>query len=53
VSGETVNYELEKVKKAAIRSEVARERELVVKVGEIECLGRKERVIRKGDGGEV
>ena len=45
--------ELEKVKKAAIRIEDARERELVVKVGEIECSGRKERVIPKGDEGVV
>jgi hypothetical protein len=36
--------DLEKVKEAAIRSEEERERELVVKVGEIVCPGKKERV---------
>jgi len=45
--------ELEKVKEAAIRSEEERERELVVKVGEIECSRRKEKGGPKVGGGKV
>jgi hypothetical protein len=44
--------ELQKVKEAAIRSEEEREKALVIKVGEIECSGRKEEGGSKVGGGE-
>ena len=53
VSGGIRKLELEKVKEEAIRREKERERELVVKVGEIECSGRKEKLVLKGVEGEV